>query len=288
MKKVALVGLGKWGKNILRELINLKCNVVLLLNSHNKEREDWLKSTYPNVSFTYDIEEIKKDEVIEDIFIATPISTHFDVCMQFAESNKKIYVEKPITLNADNAENLLKTMNDHKVKFMVGHIFLYNPCFFKMKEILEKEKIERINFTKTLRNGNDPHSSWEIFLDTFIHEMSVFLNLYGEPDKILYKKENMSLSLKFKDVDAEVKVKIPERDEKIRIFEFITKENKYIWNNDEIFDKSGLIYTPEKSALFFELDIFLNKYNDMQKYIASNNRIGVRCVDLLEKVYSAR
>src|SRR5574343_403947 len=96
MKNIALVGLGKWGTNILRELNNLDCEVLVLLYSQNTEKENLINDNYPKCGFTYNLKDIDSNN-IQTVFIATPMSTHFELGEHFLNVGKRVYVEKPIT-----------------------------------------------------------------------------------------------------------------------------------------------------------------------------------------------
>ena len=285
MKKVALIGLGKWGTNILRELVSLGNNVVVLLHNKDETKEEWIIRNYPDVSFTYQISDLKDDESIEVVFVATPMSTHYEVCTDFLVSNKRIYVEKPITNSLDTAQKLLESMKI--LDFMVGLIFLYHECFKHLLNIAKNEKVVEVIATKTLRTTSDPTSSKDLFLDTFIHEMSILIKLFGEPIQAIYNKDTKKLEVDFKDTKASVVLLEQNQQEKIRKFEFVAHDGKYLWNNDELFDKNGdLMCKPEVSTLKSELSIFLNEYSVNKDYIDSNNKIAVTCVGVLEEIYN--
>ncbi len=287
MKKVALIGLGKWGNNILRELVGLGNDVVVLLHNKDLAKEEFISQTYPDVSFTYQINDIRDDESVESVFVVTPMSTHYDVCMGFVNAGKRIYVEKPITNSLETAEGLIEAANENKVEFMVGLIFLYHECFKHLLNIAKNEKVAEVIATKTLRTTSDPTSSKDLFLDTFIHEMSILIKLFGEPIQVIYNKDTKKLEVDFKDTKASVVLLEQNQQEKIRKFEFVAHDGKYLWNNDELFDKNGdLMCKPEISTLRSELSLFLNKYSVNKDYIDSNNKIAVTCVGVLEEIYN--
>ncbi len=286
MNKVALIGLGKWGSNILRELANLGLDVSVILNNKSEEKEVWIKNTYPNFDFTYNKEDIKDNDSIQHIFIATPMSTHFDLAGEFIGSGKKVFLEKPITLHSTDADNLINLAETRNSQFMVGHIFLYHPCFLMLRDHLNEKRVVKVSINKTSRNSDVPHSSNELFLDSFVHETSILIKLFGVPAMSIYDKELSTLKLKFKDFIASVQIKQPDKNEKIRMFEFSTNVGVYRWKNDDLFDPEEVkICSPEKSVLLTELNIFVNEYAKWEKEIKENNKIAVESVKLLNTLW---
>ncbi len=188
MKKAALIGVGNWGKNILRELTNLGCDVIVVLHGRDPEKEARLKENYPGASFTYSAENILEDQSIEHVVIATPTPTHYDLARSFLESGKKVFVEKPVTDSARTASLLVGLAEERTAQFMVGHIFLYHPCFIALKGMLKVPEVTGVFITKTSRSTERPHSSKGLFLDSFIHEVSILLKLFGTPAGTSYEK----------------------------------------------------------------------------------------------------
>ncbi len=286
MRKVALIGLGRWGKNHLRELVGLGCEVIIVLHSQNTETEAWLKENYPKVAFTYDKEVVKNNASLKEVVIATPMETHFELSRECVLAGKKVFVEKPITDSSDDASRLLALADEQKAQFMVGQIFLYHDCLLAVKEALQHQSVTGVSALKTRRNAEKSNTSKQLFLDSFIHEVSVFLKLFGNPTKVSYQEKEDTLICEFSTFTARATIVQPKGDEKIRKFEFITDKNEYLWQNDELFEKGGSasLCKPTQSALFTELDIFLNRYEEWEKEINANNRIAVESVRVLEKV----
>ena len=80
MIKVALIGLGYWGRNYLRVLQNIEGIKLSYVCDSNPEA---LKGVPSNVKTTLDYEEIAKDEDIKATFLATPASTHYKIAKLF-------------------------------------------------------------------------------------------------------------------------------------------------------------------------------------------------------------
>ena len=287
MKNVALVGLGRWGKNILRELVNLHTEVTVLLNTPNTEKEQWLRENYPSVAYTYSKEDIIENPDITHVCVATPMGTHFDVAKDFIVAGKKVFLEKPITIESKEGRELLALVGEKGSDFMVGHIFLYHECLRTLKELLEGKKVIVVQIEKTARSEQDITAAKELFYDAFIHEISIVLKLFGQPVHTTLLDSGNALEMDFATFKVTIQVK-KSQGEKVRRFEVETTTGGYLWLNDTLFEKgnSTPLSTPTTSPLNNELGIFLNTYDALKSEISLNNEIGVQSVEILETLWA--
>jgi len=90
MKKIAIIGLGRWGKNLLREYSKI-CSVSACVTRGDKNNIKWLRDNYPRVKHTNRLDEILNDENINAIAIATPIKTHFNLAFRALRAGKHVF-----------------------------------------------------------------------------------------------------------------------------------------------------------------------------------------------------
>ena len=108
MINIAQIGVGYWGPNLLRNLVeNPKCNIIRVVDL-SEERLAYVKKTYPNIDTSNSTDDIINDPNIEAVVIATPVFTHYDLAMQCLESGKNILVEKPLATKYEEIENIRK------------------------------------------------------------------------------------------------------------------------------------------------------------------------------------
>ncbi len=162
MLNVAIIGIGDWGRNLVRdfyeiEKVNLKVCCNLDMNALRK-----IKEKYRSVRITIDYGEVIEDKEIDAIVIATSTSTHFDLAKKALEANKHIFVEKPLTLNYEQAQELVCLARGKEKKLMVGHLLEYHPAVMEMKKRLSRNEIgeicylysERLNLGKVRTTEN--------------------------------------------------------------------------------------------------------------------------------------
>ena len=123
MKKLAIIGLGKWGKNLVREFSKVS-NVIVCVSNGRKENVQWLKKNYPNIDYSKKFLEILENKTIDAVVIATPIKTHYSLSKLVLKSKKHVFIEKTISENSKNGKNLITLAKNKNLMIFVGHIFL--------------------------------------------------------------------------------------------------------------------------------------------------------------------
>ena len=106
-QKVAVIGCGLWGRNIVRNFYNLEVlDTVCDLDTENLQK---IKEQYPDVHTTSNFDEILNNDEITAVAVVTPSHTHFKLVKQVLETGRHVYVEKPISTSAKEAEENLLT-----------------------------------------------------------------------------------------------------------------------------------------------------------------------------------
>ncbi len=183
-RRISLIGAGYWGKNILRNLHEL--GFIRFVYDASRERREELKARYQSVNFVDSIDKILDDPETTGVCIATPAVTHYEVAKSALEAGKHVFVEKPLALKVEEAEDLIKLAESSNKILMVGHILNYHPAVIKMKEIISKGEIGRIYYIYSNRLNIGKLRTEENIIWSFApHDVSVILNLVGEePRKI--------------------------------------------------------------------------------------------------------
>ncbi len=178
-KNIAVVGFGYWGKNLIRNFHTL--DVLRTICDADKSREKLVASTYPHVKFTTDFDEVLSDPEIEAVVIATPAETHFSVAEKAIESDKHVFVEKPLALTLVEGERLLELAAIHERILMVGHVLQYHPAVVRLKELISDGELGRIEYLYSNRLNMGKIRTEENILWSFApHDISVMLGLLGE------------------------------------------------------------------------------------------------------------
>lgn len=181
---VGLVGLGYWGKNVLRNLYELgvlhtACDTVPETLSH------WANQ-YKTVNFTPSFNEILKNPDLKAVAIAAPAATHYGFVKTSLLADKDVFVEKPLALTVKEGQELVKLAEKKNRVLMVGHILQYHPAVIKLKEIVSSGKLGKVQYIYSNRLNIGKLRTEENILWSFApHDISVMLMLLEkEPIKV--------------------------------------------------------------------------------------------------------
>lgn len=266
MKKIAIIGLGKWGKNLLREFSKVSC-VTKCHTRGNRKNTIWLRKNYPKVVHTTNIRDILTDKNIDAVVISTPISSHFKIARSALKAGKHVFVEKPMTNTILEGTQLIKIAKSKNLNLFVGHIFLYNEVFKKIKKIDKQEFIIYAHFVwKKLGTFDE-----DIFKNLLSHDISLILELFGPPNRIRLTKnvgfitssDRIDLELNLthhRKCDISIDRISPYREKSVT---FLTRKNLFVWNDDILlrFNKQSQsfkkIYQSKNTPLHLECKDFI-------------------------------
>lgn len=184
MKNIGVIGCGYWGKNLVRNFYELKSLYAICDIDENNLKS--FREKYSDVIFYNDYKNLLKDPKAKAVVIATPSITHYTLTKESLLADKDVFVEKPIALNYKDGEELVSLAKEKNKILMVGHILEYHPAIIKLKELINKGKVGKINYVYSNRLNLGKFRTEENILWSFApHDISVILNILGEmPEKV--------------------------------------------------------------------------------------------------------
>ncbi len=184
MTRLGLIGLGTWGKNLLRNFSNLPECEVLVCCDQKKEQLEKIQNIYPKFKFVQNYKEVLKDKDVDAVVIATPPDSHFEIAYQAISFEKDVFVEKPMVLKIEEGEKLLRVAKDKKRILMVGHIMEYHSAVLKLKEYVKGGELGDVYYLYATRVNLGKVRDIENALWSFApHDISMILFLLGEEPK---------------------------------------------------------------------------------------------------------
>jgi UDP-2-acetamido-3-amino-2,3-dideoxy-glucuronate N-acetyltransferase len=174
--KVAVVGCGNWGKNLVRNFALL--GALAAVCDADKVKLDLVSRENRGVRVTDDFESIMNDPSVQAVVIATPSDTHFTLAKQALNSGKHVYVEKPLARDVKHAEELGAIAERKNLVLMVGHLLLYHPAVNCLKKLIESGELGELLFIKSDRmNFNVGRRDWSVLWDLAPHDLSMMCYL---------------------------------------------------------------------------------------------------------------
>lgn len=318
MSNIAVIGLGNWGQHLARIFYQLE-DLAVCCDSDDKKITRF-KKHFHNVRFTGSYDEVLNDDKIEGIVIATPAASHYELAKKALLKGRPTFIEKPITLDSTQAEDLAKIAERQGVPLMVGHLLKYHPAIIKVKELIDKGELGEIYYLYSQRVNlgtirRDENALWSFAP----HDISVALYLLGDDIEdvsargayylqknvedvvflnIRYKNRVMAnIQISWLDPYKERKFTIVgskkmvafddmENTEKIKIYDKgVSKEPGYESYGDSLTLRFGDIHIPKidmAEPLKLECQHFIECIKN-KKEPFTNGREGLKVVKILEK-----
>lgn len=184
-KKIAVLGCGLWGRNIVRNFYNL--NALGMVCDLDEENLAKVKEQYPEVKTTKDFHDILNSDEIMGVVVVTPSHTHYKFVKAMLEAGKHVYVEKPISTVAQEARDLTDLADSKGLVLMVGHLLLYHPAVNRLKMLVEEGILGEIVYAQSDRlNINYFKNDRSVMWDLAPHDVSMMSYVTGkEPVRVI-------------------------------------------------------------------------------------------------------
>ena len=175
--RIAVVGAGYWGKNVVRNFAAL--GALALIVDKDRSTVDRLSAEYGVGSAS--LEQALADDLITGVAIAAPAVLHFQFAKASLEQGKHVFVEKPLALKMPEAEALTALADRMDRRLMVGHLLQYHSAFLKLREVVREGRLGRLRYLYSNRLNLGKIRSEEDILWSFApHDISMILALVGQ------------------------------------------------------------------------------------------------------------
>jgi UDP-2-acetamido-3-amino-2,3-dideoxy-glucuronate N-acetyltransferase len=174
--KIAVVGAGYWGVNLVRVFHRL--GVLARICEFSPARLEHLAKEYPDTPMDADYQTVLGDPSLDAVVIATPAETHHELAKQALESCKDVLVEKPMTLRCEETEDLIAIAQRERRILMVGHLLEFHPAVTRLEQLVAQGELGRIEYIYSNRlNLGKVRREENAFWSFAPHDISVILLL---------------------------------------------------------------------------------------------------------------
>ena len=190
--KIAQIGVGYWGPNLLRNLIaNKRCQVLRVVDA-SPERRSYVNGLYPSVLTSANSNDIFDDPGINAVVIATPVATHYDLAIKALNAGKHILVEKPLARSVAEVEHIRRLADEKKLVAMVGHTFLYNAAVRYVKKLIDSNELGDIRYIYSQRlNLGRIRSDVDALWNFAPHDISIIQYWLGDPTPLSIQRRGI-------------------------------------------------------------------------------------------------
>lgn len=171
---IGVIGYGYWGPNLVRNFAEAPGAILAGISDLSSERLAQARRRYPSARLTERASELLADPAVDAVAIATPVSTHFDLAMQALQSDKHVFVEKPLASNSEQAIKLIDEAQKRNRVLMVDHTFVYTGAVRKIREMINRGELGDIYYYDSVRVNlglfqHDVNVIW----DLAVHDLSI-------------------------------------------------------------------------------------------------------------------
>ena len=186
--RIGLIGCGRWGKNILRDLITLNCH-VFVVEKKTTERQNatdlGAKAVFEKIEYLPDV---------DGYIVATETINHYDVIVRLLKNNKPIFSEKPLTNTLQKTEDLLRLGSK---QLFVMHKWRYHPGVEKIAEIVSSNQYGKlVHLDVERKQYGIPHKDVDASFILLPHDLSIALHIMGHLPEIKYAFGNYDANRK--------------------------------------------------------------------------------------------
>jgi len=147
----AVVGVGCWVPNLVRNLASTADCDLLMVCDRDAGRRDAVGRQYPGVQLTDSVDDVLNDSRIDAVVVSTPADTHYELALRVLESGRSVFVEKPLARTSKECERLIEEADKRGVQLMVGHTFEYNAAVEYVENLIEARELGQVYYIYSQR-----------------------------------------------------------------------------------------------------------------------------------------
>ena len=177
---IGVIGVGHLGEYHVKHLKTIKKSKLIGIFDSNSKRASIISKRYGVDNFKSQSELIEKCDAIS---IVTPTESHYKIAKTILKYGKHVFVEKPITANVRDANELIDLAIKRRLILQVGHIERINPALLALSDYkLDPKYIEIQRLAPYSARGTDV----PVVLDKMIHDLVILLSLVKTPLKEIH------------------------------------------------------------------------------------------------------
>jgi len=171
---VAVLGCGYWGMNYVRVFSELPDAQVSVCDARS-DRLDEVARRFPGVLLTTEVSEVLGRQDVDAVVVCTPAATHREIAGRALEAGKHLLVEKPLTVDAREADELIELAEASDRVLLTGHTFLYNNGVKQVRSLVQKGALGELYYLYATRTNMGPfRSDVNALWDLAPHDVAIF------------------------------------------------------------------------------------------------------------------
>jgi predicted dehydrogenase len=143
MSRLAIVGLGRWGRNLVNSAADSAALRFTVAHSRTRQTADAF-CREKSLRWAADLDDILRDPAIDGVVFATPHSQHADQVCRAAAAGKHVFVEKPFALSLEDADRMIAAAERAGIVLAVGFNRRFHPSMARLRDAVRGGRLGTI------------------------------------------------------------------------------------------------------------------------------------------------
>ncbi len=178
----AVIGLGYWGPNLVRNLAQHPDIRLVGVCDLEESKVQQVAHRYPEIRLaTTDYRHLLTDSDIELVCVATPPETHYHIVKEALQAGKHVLVEKPFVTDSSQGQELIALAQQNGLYLFVDHTFLFHPVIERVNQLIQSGELGDIYYFDSERvNLGLLQQQVDVIWDLAVHDLSILAFLFPD------------------------------------------------------------------------------------------------------------
>jgi len=184
--KLAIVGVGGWGKNHARVLHDFGTLVAICEIDFQRGKE--LAGKYGATLYSSIDDMLNNERKLDACVVCTPTKTHYTIAKKIMEKGINVFVEKPLAFSSKECEEMIDIAEKKKVILTSGYIERFNPAVQEVKRLIDCNKYGDLLMMEFHRENRMPLHVKDvgIIYDTAVHDIDTAMFLFSCRPQVVF------------------------------------------------------------------------------------------------------
>jgi UDP-N-acetylglucosamine 3-dehydrogenase len=193
--KIAVIGVGGWGKNHVRVLHNM--GVLEAVCDLSADRAKEIAKKYDTKFYSSIKDLFSNERELNACLVCTPTKSHLSVVREAIQNGCHVFVEKPLSFSTKECEEMTDLSKKAKVILTCGYVERFNPAVQDLKKIIQKQTYGDLLMMEFHRENRMPLHIKDVgvIYDTSVHDIDTAMFLFGKGAKMVFARAGKKFHL---------------------------------------------------------------------------------------------
>jgi predicted dehydrogenase len=193
--KIAVIGVGGWGKNHVRVLHNI--GVLEAVCDLSADRAKEIAKKYDTKFYSSVKDLFSNERELNACLVCTPTKSHLSVVREAIQNGCHVFVEKPLSFSTKECEEMTDLSKKGKVILTCGYVERFNPAVQDLKKIIQKQTYGDLLMMEFHRENRMPLHIKDVgvIYDTSVHDIDTAMFLFGKGAKMVFARAGKKFHL---------------------------------------------------------------------------------------------